>query len=124
MAELEGTASAHSCGLRFPHSLLLAHLIGALLPTPSSCYHEVKATHPTGRLWPQGWHGSHISHPKHSTAWSGCPLYSELVEEALEVCKQHLSVLQHQDIDRRTPSPCRTCIDWDHFLQEYYRVAQ
>ncbi|NWS83638.1 TTLL3 monoglycylase, partial [Toxostoma redivivum] len=66
---------------------------------------------------------SHISHPKHSTAWPGCPLYSELVEEALEVCKQHLSVLQHQDIDRNTPSPCRTCIDWDHFLQEYYRVA-
>ncbi|NXM88539.1 TTLL3 monoglycylase, partial [Oenanthe oenanthe] len=66
---------------------------------------------------------SHISHPKHSTAWQGCPLYPELVEEALEVCKQHLSVLQHQDIDRNTPSPCRTCIDWDHFLQEYYRVA-
>ncbi|NXD37830.1 TTLL3 monoglycylase, partial [Copsychus sechellarum] len=66
---------------------------------------------------------SHISHPEHSTAWQGCPLYPELVEEALEVCKQHLSVLQHQDIDRSTPSPCRTCINWDHFLQEYYRVA-
>ncbi|NXQ47717.1 TTLL3 monoglycylase, partial [Catharus fuscescens] len=69
------------------------------------------------------WHRSHISHPKHFTAWSGCPLYPELVEEALEVCKEHLSVLQHQDIDRSTPSPCRTCIDWDHFLREYYRVA-
>ncbi|NXR28941.1 TTLL3 monoglycylase, partial [Cinclus mexicanus] len=66
---------------------------------------------------------SHTSHPKHSTVWPGCPLYPELVEEALEVCKQHLSVLQHQDIDRSTPSPCRTCIDWDYFLQEYYRVA-
>ncbi|KAM7040684.1 tubulin monoglycylase TTLL3-like isoform 1-T1 [Acridotheres tristis] len=56
-------------------------------------------------------------------AWPGCPPYPELVEEALEICKQHLSVLQHQDIDRSTPSPCRTCTDWDHFLQEYYRVA-
>lgn len=51
-------------------------------------------------------------------------MYSELVEEALEICKQHLGVLQHQDIDRNTPSPCRTCIDWDRFLQQYYRVAQ
>ncbi|NWX59438.1 TTLL3 monoglycylase, partial [Promerops cafer] len=66
---------------------------------------------------------SHISHPKHSTAGPGSPLYPELVEEALEVCKQHLGVLQHQDIDRNTPSPCRTCIDWDRFLQQYYCVA-
>ncbi|NWW28045.1 TTLL3 monoglycylase, partial [Falcunculus frontatus] len=66
---------------------------------------------------------SHVSHPEHSTAQAGSPLYPELVEEALEVCKQHLGVLQHQDIDRGTPSPCRTCIDWDRFLQEYYRVA-
>ncbi|NWZ01764.1 TTLL3 monoglycylase, partial [Loxia curvirostra] len=66
---------------------------------------------------------SHISHPKHSTAQPGSPLYPELVEEALEVCKQHLGVLQHEDIDRNTPSPCRTCIDWDNFLQQYYRVA-
>ncbi|NWT96307.1 TTLL3 monoglycylase, partial [Urocynchramus pylzowi] len=70
-----------------------------------------------------GWHRSHISHPKHSTARPGSPLYPELVEEALEVCKQHLGVLQHEDIDRSTPSPCRTCIDWDCFLQQYYRVA-
>ncbi|NXA76556.1 TTLL3 monoglycylase, partial [Thryothorus ludovicianus] len=70
-----------------------------------------------------GWHRSHISHPKHSTARTGSPLYPELVEEALEVCKEHLGVLWHQDIDRSTPSPCRTCIDWDRFLQEYYRVA-
>ncbi|NXV61848.1 TTLL3 monoglycylase, partial [Molothrus ater] len=63
------------------------------------------------------------SHPKHSTAQPGSPLYPELVEEALEVCKQHLGVLQHEDIDRNTPSPCRTCIDWDNFLQQYYRVA-
>ncbi|NXH32673.1 TTLL3 monoglycylase, partial [Myiagra hebetior] len=70
-----------------------------------------------------GWHRSHVSHPKHSTAPAGSPLYPELVEEALEVCKQHLGVLRHQDIDRGTPSPCRTCINWDRFLQEYYRVA-
>ncbi|XP_054496165.2 tubulin monoglycylase TTLL3 isoform X1 [Agelaius phoeniceus] len=56
-------------------------------------------------------------------AQPGSPLYPELVEEALEVCKQHLGVLQHEDIDRNTPSPCRTCIDWDNFLQQYYRVA-
>ncbi|XP_050835441.1 tubulin monoglycylase TTLL3 [Serinus canaria] len=85
--------------------------------------HAPKATHPTGRLCPQSWHRSHISHPKHSTAQPGSPLYPELVEEALEVCKQHLGVLQHEDIDRNTPSPCRTCIDWDNFLQQYYRVA-
>ncbi|XP_032912524.1 tubulin monoglycylase TTLL3-like [Catharus ustulatus] len=51
------------------------------------------------------------------------PLYPQLLEEALEVCEQHLGVLGHQDIDRNTPSPCRSCIDWDRFLQEYYRVA-
>ncbi|NXT71271.1 TTLL3 monoglycylase, partial [Chaetops frenatus] len=66
---------------------------------------------------------SPVSHPKHSTAQPGSSLYPELVEEALEVCKEHLGILQHQDIDRRTPSPCRTCIDWDRFLQQYYRVA-
>ncbi|NWV71582.1 TTLL3 monoglycylase, partial [Malurus elegans] len=66
---------------------------------------------------------SHDSCPMHSTAQPGSPLYPELVEEALEVCKQHLGVLQHHDIDRRTPSPCRTCINWDRFLQDYYRVA-
>uniref|UniRef100_A0A8C5T3C7 Tubulin monoglycylase TTLL3 n=1 Tax=Malurus cyaneus samueli TaxID=2593467 RepID=A0A8C5T3C7_9PASS len=47
----------------------------------------------------------------------------ELVEDALKVCEQHLGVLGHQDIDRKTPSPCRTCIAWDRFLHEYYRVG-
>ncbi|KAM7061457.1 LOW QUALITY PROTEIN: tubulin tyrosine ligase 3-like [Acridotheres tristis] len=56
-------------------------------------------------------------------AGSCSPLYPQLLEEALEVCEQHLGILGHQDIDRNTPSPCRTCIDWDRFLQEYYRVA-
>ncbi|XP_027738162.1 LOW QUALITY PROTEIN: tubulin monoglycylase TTLL3-like [Empidonax traillii] len=53
----------------------------------------------------------------------GSPLYPQLVEEALEVCEQHLGVLRHQDIDRDTPFPCRTCIDWNRFLQDYYCVA-
>ncbi|NWT90776.1 TTLL3 monoglycylase, partial [Lanius ludovicianus] len=74
-------------------------------------------------LWPQGWHRSHVSHSLPSTAWPGSALYSHLVEEALEACEQHLGVLGHQDIDRVTPSPCRTCIAWDRFLQEYYHVA-
>ncbi|NXN77573.1 TTLL3 monoglycylase, partial [Bombycilla garrulus] len=71
-------------------------------------------------LRPQGCHRSHVSHPMPSTAEQHFPLYPHLVEEAMEVCKQHLGVLEHQDIDRGTPSPC---IDWDRFLQEYYRVA-
>ncbi|NXQ15011.1 TTLL3 monoglycylase, partial [Peucedramus taeniatus] len=70
-----------------------------------------------------GWCRSHVSHPMLSTAGLCSPLYPQLVEEALEVCEQHLGVLAHQDIDRKTPSPCRTCIDWDRFLLEYYRVA-
>ncbi|NWH96736.1 TTLL3 monoglycylase, partial [Tichodroma muraria] len=70
-----------------------------------------------------GWRRSHVSHPVLSTAGPRSPLYSPLVEEALEVCEQHLGVLGHRDIDRETPSPCRTCIDWDRFLPEYYRVA-
>ncbi|NWR98201.1 TTLL3 monoglycylase, partial [Motacilla alba] len=67
--------------------------------------------------------GDHESHPMLSTAGRRSPLYPQLVEEALEVCEQHLGVLGHQDIDRKTPSPCWTCIDWDRFLPEYYRVA-
>ncbi|NXE91535.1 TTLL3 monoglycylase, partial [Menura novaehollandiae] len=63
------------------------------------------------------------SHPMASTAEPGSPLSLRVVEEALEVCEQHLGILGHQDIDRKTPSPCRTCIDWDHFLQDYYCVA-
>ncbi|NWI77298.1 TTLL3 monoglycylase, partial [Dryoscopus gambensis] len=66
---------------------------------------------------------SHVSHPMPSTARLGSSLYPHLVKNALEVCEQHLGVLGHQDIDRDTPSPCRTCIAWDRFLQEYYHVA-
>ncbi|NWT00873.1 TTLL3 monoglycylase, partial [Mionectes macconnelli] len=69
--------------------------------------------------------GDHISHPVPPTEGPGSSLSSPswLAEEALEVCEQHLGVLEHQDIDRNTPSPCRTCIDWNCFLQGYYRVA-
>ncbi|NXU99195.1 TTLL3 monoglycylase, partial [Cettia cetti] len=67
--------------------------------------------------------GDHDSHSMLSTAQLCSPLYPQLVEEALEVCEQHLGILGHQDIDRNTPSPCRTCIAWDRFLQEYYCVA-
>ncbi|NXM05675.1 TTLL3 monoglycylase, partial [Tyrannus savana] len=69
--------------------------------------------------------GDHFSHPVPPTEGPGSSLSSSsrLAEEALEVCKQHLGVLEHQDIDRKTPSPCRTCIDWNCFLQDYYRVA-
>ncbi|NXE64834.1 TTLL3 monoglycylase, partial [Calcarius ornatus] len=67
--------------------------------------------------------GDHESHPMLSSAGPRSPLYPQLLEEALEVCEQHLGVLGHQDIDRSTPSPCRTCIDWERFLPEYYRVA-
>ncbi|NXK94113.1 TTLL3 monoglycylase, partial [Formicarius rufipectus] len=66
-----------------------------------------------------GWHRS----PCHSQKGQGTSSPPRLVEEALEVCEQHLAVLGHQDIDRKTPSPCRTCIDWDSFLQDYYHVA-
>ncbi|XP_066403880.1 tubulin tyrosine ligase 3-like [Molothrus aeneus] len=63
------------------------------------------------------------SKPDEVLAGPHSPLYPQLLEEALEACEQHLGVLGHQDIDRSTPSPCRTCIDWDRFLPEYYRVA-
>ncbi|XP_063247857.1 LOW QUALITY PROTEIN: uncharacterized protein LOC134547639 [Prinia subflava] len=71
----------------------------------------------------QGWRRSRVSQPVPATARPRSPLHPQLVEEALQVCEQHLGVLGHQDIDRKTPSPCRTCIAWDRFLQEYYRVA-
>ncbi|NXC37362.1 TTLL3 monoglycylase, partial [Campylorhamphus procurvoides] len=79
---------------------------------------------PGSNKGPGDWHMCHDSHPMPSTAGPGYPLYPHLVEEALEVCEQHLGVLGHQDIDRGTPFPCRTCIDWDRFLHDYYCVAQ
>lgn len=65
---------------------------------------------------------SHMCH--HMPSAAGSPRPSQLVEEALQVCRQHLDSVGHQDIDRDAPSPCTTAIDWDHFLQDYYRVVQ
>ncbi|NXJ38774.1 TTLL3 monoglycylase, partial [Ciconia maguari] len=51
------------------------------------------------------------------------PTSPQLVEEALQVCEQHLGSLGHQDIDRDPPSPRMTGTDWDRFLRDCYRVA-
>ncbi|XP_063204007.1 tubulin monoglycylase TTLL3 isoform X2 [Chroicocephalus ridibundus] len=53
----------------------------------------------------------------------GPPLPPHLVEEALQVCGQHLSTLGHQDIDGDPPSPPTVGTDWNRFLQDYYRVV-
>ncbi|NWQ94760.1 TTLL3 monoglycylase, partial [Burhinus bistriatus] len=66
---------------------------------------------------------SHVPHPMPSTAEPGPPLPPHLVEEALQVCRQHLGSLGHQDIDGDPPSPYMTGTDWDRFLQDYYRVV-
>ncbi|KAK4815329.1 hypothetical protein QYF61_026234 [Mycteria americana] len=56
-------------------------------------------------------------------AGPGPPMSPQLVEEALQVCEQHLGSLGHQDIDRDPPSPRMTGTEWDRFLRDYYRVA-
>ncbi|NWR62247.1 TTLL3 monoglycylase, partial [Bucorvus abyssinicus] len=66
---------------------------------------------------------SHVPHPMPSTVGLGAPLPPQLVEEALQICGQHLGSLEHQDIDRNSPSPCMTSTDWHRFLQDYYRVV-
>ncbi|NXE30722.1 TTLL3 monoglycylase, partial [Ardeotis kori] len=50
------------------------------------------------------------------------PAHPELVEEALQICGQHLGSLAHQDIDGDSLSSRMTATDWDRFLQDYYRV--
>ncbi|NXG72818.1 TTLL3 monoglycylase, partial [Baryphthengus martii] len=57
------------------------------------------------------------------TAGPGPSLPPQLVEEALQVCEQHLGSLGHQDIDGDTPSSCMIGTDWDRFLRDYYRVV-
>ncbi|XP_051483821.1 tubulin monoglycylase TTLL3 [Apus apus] len=52
------------------------------------------------------------------------PLAPHLVEEALQLCRQHLGTLRHQDIDRNTPSPRTAGTDWDRFLQDCYCVLR
>lgn len=58
------------------------------------------------------------------TAGPGPPLPPQLVEEALQVCEQHLGSLGHQDIDGDPRSPHMMGTDWNRFLQEYYCVVQ
>ena len=65
---------------------------------------------------------SHVPHPTPPVA--GPPLPPQLVQEALQVCGQHLGNLGHQDIDRDPPTPRTMGIDWDLFLRDFYRVAQ
>ncbi|KAM9374482.1 tubulin monoglycylase TTLL3-like [Phaethornis superciliosus] len=57
------------------------------------------------------------------SAGLGSPLLPQLVEEALQLCSQHLDSLGHQDIDGDTLSPGMTGTNWDRFLQDYYRVV-
>ncbi|KAM6121448.1 tubulin monoglycylase TTLL3-like [Pterocles gutturalis] len=52
--------------------------------------------------------------------WQGAPLPPQLVEEALQLCEQHLGSLGHQDIDGDPLAAHMTSTDWDRFLQGYY----
>ncbi|XP_037241357.1 LOW QUALITY PROTEIN: tubulin monoglycylase TTLL3 [Falco rusticolus] len=56
-------------------------------------------------------------------AGSGSLLPPQLVEEALQVCRQHLASLGHQDIDWDPSAPRMTDADWDRFLRDYYHVV-
>ncbi|NXF90202.1 TTLL3 monoglycylase, partial [Eubucco bourcierii] len=47
----------------------------------------------------------------------------QLVEEALQICGQHLASLRHQDIDGDFVFPCMMGTNWDHFMQDYYRMT-
>ncbi|NXU47533.1 TTLL3 monoglycylase, partial [Turnix velox] len=69
------------------------------------------------------WFQCHHIHPMLSSAGSGLPLPPHLVEEALQVCGQHLDSLGHHDIDGDPSSPHTVGINWDRFLQDYYRVV-
>ncbi|NXT58217.1 TTLL3 monoglycylase, partial [Pluvianellus socialis] len=66
---------------------------------------------------------SHVPHPKPSTADPSPSLSPHLVEEALQVCRQHLGSLGHQDIDGDSPSRHMMGTDWDRFLRDYYCVV-
>ncbi|NWX53055.1 TTLL3 monoglycylase, partial [Steatornis caripensis] len=95
-------------------SLLKAALEGAR-NTPAGAKQHLKSGEEPGE--------SCVPHPMPSTAGPEPPLSPQLVEEALQVCRQHLGSLGHQDIDGDPPSPHRTGIDWDRFLRDCYRVA-
>ncbi|XP_056660578.1 tubulin monoglycylase TTLL3 isoform X4 [Monodelphis domestica] len=49
---------------------------------------------------------------------------SELIEDALQACEDHLSSLAHEDIDKTMePQGYSTHADWTFFLQRYYQVV-
>ncbi|NWS68687.1 TTLL3 monoglycylase, partial [Crotophaga sulcirostris] len=64
-----------------------------------------------------------VPHPMAPTAGPGSPLRPQLLEEALQICEQHLGTLRHQDIDKDPPRPSMKGTNWNHFLQDYYRVV-
>ncbi|NXT28346.1 TTLL3 monoglycylase, partial [Syrrhaptes paradoxus] len=63
---------------------------------------------------------SHVPHPMPPTTGQGPPLSPQLVEEALQLCEQHLGSLGHQDIDGDPLAPRMSSTDWDRFLRDYY----
>ena len=49
----------------------------------------------------------------------------EIIDRALQVCQEFLSVLKHSDID--VTAETTTSVEeqqWDEFLRDYYKVAQ
>ncbi|XP_068010259.1 tubulin monoglycylase TTLL3 [Melanerpes formicivorus] len=63
--------------------------------------------------------------PKSSKQLAGpvSSLLPHLVEVALQICGQHLAILRHQDIDGDLTFPRMMGTNWDHFIQDYYRVV-
>ncbi|XP_061469419.1 tubulin monoglycylase TTLL3 [Rhineura floridana] len=54
----------------------------------------------------------------------GAQLSSQIIENAIHACEEHLSSLRHQDIDRESGSPLlMTKAHWEDFLNGYYQVA-
>lgn len=45
-----------------------------------------------------------------------------VIDAALRVCQQYLSVLEHCDIDVTMETP--RDLNWGAFLQDYYKVVQ
>ncbi|KAM9227612.1 LOW QUALITY PROTEIN: tubulin monoglycylase TTLL3-like [Leptosomus discolor] len=62
-------------------------------------------------------------HPKSVEGPGDCGELGLLVEEALQVCEQHLGSLRHEDIDGDPPSPRMTSTAWHCFLRGYYSVV-
>ncbi|NXN15751.1 TTLL3 monoglycylase, partial [Indicator maculatus] len=66
---------------------------------------------------------SPIPHSMPPTAGPVSSLPPQLLEMALQICRQHLAILRHQDIDGDLTFPCMMGTNWDHFMQDYYHVA-